>query len=485
MSEGNERSLKSSAALSARWMSVATIVRVAAQLTQLFVLGRLLIPEDFGLMAMVMVVIVVGQAIGDAGISNAVIHYQNATRRELSSLFWLNVGAGVTVFVLAILSAPLVATIYSEPRLVELVRLASVVFLIMPLGQLSQVLHEKELLFPRLAVIEMVAAVAGLIVAVGYALRGAGVHSLVWGVIAQAATKAVLLALGGWSRWRPSFFFAWSECRRFMRFGLFQMADRVFNQAGAQVDRLLMGVLLGARPLGFYNIAYNLALRPFVLVNPIVTRVGFPVLARVQASDEQLRRGFAQMIEMISAVMVPLYVALIVLAEPVIHVGPSAKYVAAIPMLQVLGFVGIVLSLGNPMGSLILARGRPDISFAINVGRIVLDVAAVLLAAPRGAVAVAVAILIVRGGILFPFGFYVRWKLVGMRPGEYLAALAPFFGASAVMAAVVWPLTRWVAWPSYLVELLCCAAVGVVVYAGVLLTFSRTRVSRMWSAVRS
>lgn len=485
MSEGVTSGLRRSAASSARWMTAATTTRVAAQLIQVAVLGRLLAPEDFGLMAMVMIVIVFGQAVGDAGISNAVIHYQDATRRELSSLFWLNIIAGFAVFALAWGTAPLIAALYSQPRLVGLVHLASVVFLVMPFGQLFQVLHEKELMFRRLSVVEMTAAVAGLGVAVGYALAGGGVYSLVWGVVVQAAVKALLLAAGGWARWRPGFEFAWSQCRRFIRFGLFQMADRVFNQVGAQVDRLLLGVLLGARSLGLYNVAHSLVLRPILLVNPIVTRVAFPVFARVQRRDEQLRSGFVQMIELIAAVMVPLYAILIVFAEPVIYVLPGGKFAEAIPLLRVLGFVGVVLALGNPMGSLVLAKGRPDVSFALNVLRIVLDVIAVSIAARSGAVAVAVAVLIVRAGVMLPLGFYVRWMLVRMRPMEYIGAVAPFFFSAVVMGASAQALSRAVTWPSYEVELAAGLVAGALVYAAVLALFYRSRVLRIWRNIRS
>jgi len=477
--------LRRQAASSARWMTIATVVRVVTQLAQVFILGRLLAPEDFGLMAMVMFVVVLGQAIGDAGISNAVIHYQDTTRRELSSLFWLNVAVGAVVFALAWLCAPLFAAVYHEPRLVSLVRLSSVVFLVMPLGQLFQVLLEKGLVFRRLALIEIIAALVGLAAAVWCALEGYGVYALVWGMLALAAVKAVLLASLGWSVWRPALVFAWSACRRFLRFGVFQMGDRVVGQMGAQVDRFLLGVLVGARPLGFYNVAYNLALRPFVLVNPIVTRVAFPVFARVQTRDEQLRKGFLQMIELIALVLVPLYTALVVLAEPIIYVGPSAKFAEAIPMLRVLGLAGMVLSLGNPMGSLILAKGRPGVSLAMGALRTVLDIIAVSITARMGAVAVAVAVLIVRAGVMFPLGFGIRWMLVRMRPGEYLAALAPFFLASIAMAATMWSMGHWIEWPSQLVQLAVVLVVGSGIYAGLLLLFRREMIVRIIATVRS
>jgi O-antigen/teichoic acid export membrane protein len=485
VADPKQEKLRSKAASSARWMTVATATRVVAQLLQLFILGRLLDPEDFGLMAMVTVVLVFGQTVGDAGISNAIIHYQDAKRRELSSLYWLNVMAGAVVFAALLLSAPLVADLYDEPRLTGLVTLASFALLIAPFGHQFQVLHEKELLFRRLALIEISAAVAGLIVAVSCALRGQGVHSLVWGLLGGAAVKALLLGGAGWVRWRPELRFRWNECRRFFRFGAFQMAERVCNQVGTQMDRLLLGIMVGARPLGFYNVAHNLALRPYLLINPIVTRVAFPVFARVQTRDDQLRSGFLQMIELIAAVLIPLYTALVVLAEPIIHVGPSAKWAASVPLLQILGLVGMVLSLGNPVGSLILAKGRPGLAVAINALRIVLDIIAITIAARFGLRAVAIAVLIVRAGIMFPLGFGVRWMLVRMRPLEYLSTIAPFFASSAIMGAAMYAVSRWIDWPMHVVELVVGLVVGCAVYVAVLLLWQRDRVTRIWSNVKS
>ncbi len=477
--------LRSQAASSARWMSVATALRIASQLLQVFILGRLLIPEDFGLMGMVLTVVVFGQAMGDAGISNAIIHYQDATKRELSSLDCLNVFAGVVVFAIVWSSIPLVVQFYDEPRLTPLLKLVSLVFVITPLGQQFQVLHEKELLFRRISLIEMVSSITALTVGVTCALRAQGVHSLVWALLSHAVMRAFLLCAAGWKIWRPSLRFRWGECRRFLRFGLFQMGERFLNQLGSQMDRVILGAMLGARSLGFYYVAHNLSLRPFQIINPIVTRVAFPVFARIQARDDQLRSGYLQMMELISAVLIPLYTVLIVLAEPVLHVGPGPQWGASVPLLQVLGFVGMVLSLGNPMGSLILAKGRAGLAFLLNVIRIVLDIVAITIAAKHGMRAVAIAVLIVRAGVMFPLGFYVRWILVRMKPREYIGAIAPFVVSAAIAGAGMFAASRLIAWPSQWLELVVCGLGGVLFYAGVLLTFQRARLIRLWKTIRA
>jgi lipopolysaccharide exporter len=466
-------------------MSVATAIRVIAQITQLFVLARLLTPDDFGLMAMVMVVIVLGQALGDAGISNALIHYQNASRNEISSLYWLNILAATLVCVLVWLAVPLFVEFWHEPRLANLIRWALLALFVSPFGMQFQVLLEKELRFRRIAAIETCGALTSLVVGVATALTGSGVYSLVWALISQAAIKAVLLMASGLPRWRPQLRLKWGECSRFLRFGVFQMGDRVVNQFSSQMDKLMIGAIIGARPLGFYSVSHNLAVRPFVTINPAVTRVAFPVFSRVQSNDSQLRKGYIQVIELIGAVMFPLYTAIIVLAGPIIRIGPGPQWEPSIPLLQILGVSGLVLSLGNPIGSLLLAKGRVGMSLAINVVRIVLDAAAVWISAPHGITAVAFAILFVRLGVMFPLEFYVRWVLVGMRPGEYLAAIVPLFLAVVVMGGAMTALSWLVPWPAEIVRLVACVAAGGAVYATLMLTWQRQRTIRLWTLIRS
>ena len=152
--------LRKRATSGARWTGSATGVRILLQFVQLAVLARLLRVEDFGLMAMVNVVLAFALTFADSGVSNAIIHYRDAQRGELSSLYWLNLICGVLVAASLWLLAPFIASIYNEPPLIELLRAGASVFVIAPLGQQFQALMERDLRFRRLASIEVAAVVS-------------------------------------------------------------------------------------------------------------------------------------------------------------------------------------------------------------------------------------------------------------------------------------------------------------------------------------
>lgn len=480
------RRLRRSAAAGARWTALAQATRIVTLFVQLAFLGRLLGgATDFGLFAMINVVVVLGNAFGDAGVSKAIIHFQDADRGELSSLYWLNLMAGALVFAAAWLLAPVVAGFYHEPRVLEPLRLAAWVFPLAAVGQQFQVLMERSLQFQRLSLVEVVAVVLGAAVSVLCAWRGLGVDSLVWGMLTATGTKALALAAFGWREWRPSLHFSARDCGRFIRFGAFQMGERLLNALGQQVDKVLIGAFMGPVPLGYYDLAYRLVVRPLQVIAPVFSRVGFPVFSRVQHDFDRLRKGFMEMLDVIVAMMTPLYAAIAVLAAPIVHIQLGAGYEPVIPLLRILSLLGFLYSIGTPMGSILLARGRADVAFYLNVLRTALFAAAVVLGSRFGVEGIAWALILAAVLVQVPVGFYIRWRLIDMRPGPYLKSV----GAGLLVAGVVGALSllavERVAWPGDIVLLAVVLPVAGALYLGLARWWFPTRAARLLTILRS
>jgi O-antigen/teichoic acid export membrane protein len=280
------------AAVGAWWIGCAKIITLALQLLQLAVLARLLTPEDFGLIALVSIVVGLAQTYADAGQSGAIIHRQDATAEQLSSLFWLSQGIGFLLFLGLLLFAPLIGMAYREPELSSLIGLAAVAFLVAPLGQQPGLLLQKALRFEVLALIDVIAAAAGVSVAIALAFGGMGVHAVVWGQLGTVVARTVAQVAFGRREWRPLPHFRLTDLKGYLRFGFFQMAERTVNFLGANLDKLLVGSLIGTKALGYYSVAYQLVMRPMQVVNPVFTRVAFPLFAKVQTDNERLRAGF-------------------------------------------------------------------------------------------------------------------------------------------------------------------------------------------------
>lgn len=477
--------LRRRATSGARWTGTSTALKILTQFVQLAILARVLRVEDFGIMAMVNVVLAFGQTFVDAGVSNALIHYRDARREELSSLYWLNVLAGVAVCILMWFAAPLAAAIYRQPSLVDLLRAASVIFVVGPVGQQFQALLERDLRFRRLSIIEITAQIAGATTGIVLALRGYGVWSLVWANVLQVGIKTVLLTVVGWSTWRPMLRFVPAECRRFLHFGLFQMGERTVSLLGQHLDKIVIGILMGPKSLGYYELAYRLVARPYQTINPIFTRVAFPVFSAVQKDRDRLRKGYLELIEMLGAIMVPLHIGLFALAPVFVRVQLGPDYEPTIPLLRILSIVGLTFSLTSPAGSLLLACGRADLGFYINVMRTVLIFAGIWIGSRFGLEGIAWALVIVITVFMFPTHVAVRRRLVGMTLREFVARLLPFTWPSLVAGAVCIVSHRVIPWPSDMVELGVMLVVASAIYLGWLALLERPRLNRLLALVRS
>ncbi len=436
MNRDEIRELRRRATSGARWTGTATAVRVTVQVAQLAILARLLEPSDFGLMSLAGVAVAFGQAFGDFGLSNAIIHYQDATRRELSSLYWVNLLAGAVVYGVLWVAAPqLVHVFHDAPRLPALVRVVSLVFVLIPVGQQFQVLLERELRFRRLAVIDAAANVVGAVAGIGGALRGLGVYALVASLLVTTAARALLLAASGWRRWHPDAVLDPRSCGRFLRFGAWQMGERGLNVLGQQLDRIIIGATMSTAQLGYYDLGWKLVIRPYQILTPVFTRVAFPVLSRVQHDLERVRKGFLEMIDVVATAMGAIYGGIAALAAPYVLLQLSGDYGPTIVIVRVLAGVGFLFALGTPMGSVLLALGRPDVGMKLNALRTALFAAAIAVGARFGAVGVAAAILLAMVGVMVPVGFGVRARVMRLGARPYVAAVGPALVTAAVAAA--------------------------------------------------
>ncbi len=472
------------AATGSKWTGASSIYMVVVQLLLLAILARILEPSDFGLMAIVMVIVGFAQAFSDVGISNAIIHRQDTTAEQLSSLYWLNIIVGCIVFYLVLSTSSLVASFYSETRLEKLMFWTAFVFLITPFGQQFQVLLQKELRFKTLATIEIIAVTFGAIVSIIAAVNSLGVFSLVLGQLASSTVKSFLFARVGWYSWRPVLRFRKDDLKGYIGFGLFQMGERSIGYLGKQLDKIVIGIMLGPQALGYYSIAHQLMLRPFQAFNPIITRIIFPVFSKFQSDNQRLRRNYLEVIRVIALVLMPVYIGLIVLAELLLTLLLGQGWDASISVFRILAILGMFYSLGDPIGSLLLAKGRADISFYMNVMVIFLYGASVWLGSSMGLNGIAWALVIVTTVVFFPMGFWIRWRLIGMRPLEYLKSFLPFLVLSCIAGVVVLFVSTFTKLSAPAVELMVLLVIGAGTYLVMLVFFQRKLLRRLFAQAR-
>ncbi len=415
--------LKRKALSAVRWTSLDMLGKTALQFLQIVVLVRFLDPDDFGLMAITVAIIAFAQIFADVGISNAIVHKQDIGQEQLSSLYWLNVSASSVLMLILMLASPVFAALYDERRIIPILIWVSVSFPLAALGRQLLVVAQKDLRFAELTLVEVLAALIGLVVAVFIAKAGGGVYALVAALLARVLATTVL----AWSilagNWRPLWRLRLSEIREFLHFGGYMLGFNLVNTLSSQADILIGGRMLGATAMGLYSMPRLICLRLSAGINGIVTRVGFPVMSKVQAERATLRRVYAKILRMTAFVNFPIYVSLALFAPEIVSVIFGAQWEDSIIVLRVLALWALFRSTSNPAGSLLFAVGRADLAFWWSVGVAAFTIPALFLGAFLGLEALAWSALVTAAAPVVPIWFVLIRPICGIEFRDYFAQL--------------------------------------------------------------
>jgi len=447
-----------------RWTTFAMVGKSGLQFAQVAVLARLLAPADFGLMAMVLAVMAFIQVFTDLGVSNAIIHHQDISANQLSSLYWLNVTVGAALMLaLMTFSSGIGALMFNRPDLQPVLISISVSILLSAAGQQLRVMAEKSLRFAILAKIEIAAALAGFTAAVCWAWLAPGVYALVAGVLVNGLVQTLLLWLLAADGWQPAFRLRLNEIRHFLQFGGYMMANNFVNSFNAQADILIAGRLFPAATLGVYSLPRSLSLSVAGAINPVITRVGLPVMAKAQHDKAFLKSIYLKTMRMTASINFPIYIALAVFAKESVLLVFGPKWIESAPLLVYLAIWGMFRSCGNPVGSLLLAVGRADLSFRWNLGLLFVGPPALWIGAHWGIVGLAITQAALMVTLMIPAWYFLVWPHCGARALEYaqsmlgplvaaLLAVTLAYLAVSGLAASLWRLggAALVAIPAYL-----------------------------------
>lgn len=419
-----------------RWTTLAMVGKSGLQFAQVAVLARLLAPADFGLMAMVLAVMVFIQVFTDLGVSNAIIHHQDISANQLSSLYWLNVVVGACLMlVLMLFSGDIGVLIFNRPDLQPVLISISVSILLAAAGQQLRVMAEKSLRFATLAKIEIAAALSGFAAAICWAAIAPSVYALVAGVLVNGLVQTLLLWLLAADGWRPTFRLRPGEIRHFLKFGGYMMANNFINSFNAQADILIAGRLFPAATLGVYSLPRSLSLSVAGAINPVITRVGLPVMAKAQHDKAFLKSIYLKTMRMTASINFPIYIALAVFSEETVLLVFGQKWIESAPLLVYLAIWGMFRSCGNPVGSLLLAVGKADLSFKWNLAMMFFVPPSLWAAAHWGIVGLALAQAGLMAALFIPGWYFLVLPHCGARGMEYaFSLLSPLISAMLAVA---------------------------------------------------
>ncbi|MCC2614819.1 MOP flippase family protein [Aestuariibacter halophilus] len=424
-----------------QWTTLSTLFRALLFVLQLAVASRFLNATALGIFALVQLTVMFFQLLMDLGVGQSVIHQQRTRRRHLNALgfmcFCVALGLAVGVYLLA----PLVAFLFSSPGLVEPLRVAALVFVFSGWSRMNLAVLQKHMRFGAIASAEFMAVFISVMCSILLLLMGHGVYALIAGIVMNQGLLALFLWLFSGRKWFFSLPDNWTELRRYWHFGLYQSGANVVNFFNSQVDVILVGKLLGTEILGGYHLVRQLCFKPAMLINPVVTRVAYPYMAKMREHTD-LATTYAMIVKLLSWVNFSLYAAMAVFAEPLIAVffGPAWLHVTG--LMQILAVWCLLRSAQNPVGALLMAVGKVRRSLWWNVALLLLFPASIAVGTQWGVIGVATALAATQFVAYFGHWWWLLFKTVGLSAGQYSLALARPASAALLCAACAVVLMR-------------------------------------------
>jgi PST family polysaccharide transporter len=408
--------------------------RTALQLVSTVVLARLLAPADFGLLAMVTAIVGLADLLREFGLSGAIVRLRAIDERMWAAIHRFSIVLGLVAAGLAAAAAPLVAALYAEPRLLALTLVLAPLVLVNSVAMPLQAALQRDLRFGAIAVIEIVAAAAGVAAAVLAAILGAGYWSLVLlpGVTA-VARLALLLGVRRPPLRAPS---RWRDLLPVVGTGGSIFGVEVLNYAARNLDNILVGRVLGPAVLGVYTRAYALLMLPISQLNGPLARVGLPVLSRLRDDPDAYRRYVRAAMLVIAYAAIPTFAVAAALADPLVLVLLGPQWEAAAPIFALLAIAGVAQALGNVSGWLYVSLGRAPRQLAyFAVTKPLVLVAFVAGLAWNGVLGLALLYGLVSCALLVP-GFLLAIRGTFVTPADvFLPVLRPVLLAPLAFAA--------------------------------------------------
>ncbi|RKP53192.1 colanic acid exporter [Cohnella endophytica] len=466
-------SLRTKGITAMKWYSMAAVCITLIQLLQFVVLSRILTPSDYGLIGMITAVVNIFMGFSDMGISNVIIQRQNMSNNNLSSLYILNLMICGIVCAIVWVLAPTIAWFYHEPQLVPLIHWMSFICVIPAIGQQFQILFQKEIKFNSTTLIEILSHVISFTVAIATAYLGFGVYALVWSFLVNVSVKSIGLVIIGRKVWKPTLHFAWVDVKSFISFGIYQTGTSVLYTVNSRIDYLILGSTLGAEKLGYYMFAYQLCIIPMQKLNPMIAQISLPIYAKIQNEIDLLRKGYLQMIGMISFICPPIFFGLMVTAHNFVPLIFGSQWEPSIIIVQILSGVMLMQSV-TTSASLLAAKGKVNITFKYMLISMVVQFPGVALGAYLGGtLGVAIAYLFVQFILFLIHYFYIIRRILGSCFRQYIGSMSQGVLYSANMAVCVLLINKFVRFHSEYVQLSIQVGAGVILYVTVFYYFKR------------
>ncbi len=445
------------------WTTIQQFGKQGIAFLTSLILARLLSPQEFGLIAMISVFIALGDGVIKSGLTNSLIRSDNLDELDYSTVFYFNLLGSFVVYGILYFSAPLIAKFYNQSQLAEIIQIYGVVFIINAFSAVQLARLTKQMDFKT----QMIAAIPSMIISstigISLAYNGYGVWSLVWYYLIYSGLSTIQL----WyhSKWIPILKFSAEKFKIHFNYGFKIMLSGTIDILFTNIYAIIIGRYFLPAQVGFYNRASTLQMFPVVNLSMILSKVSFPLFAKIQHDNEKLKSVYKKMMQMVTFLIAPTLIFMGVLAEPLFRFLFTEKWLPAVPYFQILCFNGILYPLHSYNLQILNVKGRSDLFLKLELIKKVIVVIMLVISFQFGIFGLLIGSTIT-STIAFFLNNYYSGKYIGYNAFEQLKDVLPIVIIAAFSGSIIYLIDTYVFKPNLIdfLRLLLNFLIGLILF---------------------
>jgi len=380
-------------------------------------MARILLPSDYGLIAMLTIFIAVAQTLVDSGMTTSVIREKNIQPIDYSTVFITNLLISLSVYIIVFAIAPLVGAFYKQPILVDILRVYAISFVINAFVAVHLAKFTKELNFKKQFSYQVPSTLIGAAAGFAFAYHGYGVWSLVYMNIVQPVVYG--LSLWIFSGWRPGLAFSKERFRHHFSFGYKLTLSGLLNTIYVNLYRIIIGKAFSPAQVGYFTQADNMRNLPVMQLSNVLNKVTYPLFAKIE-DDVQLKKAYKMVMSLVLSISALLMLGLLLVAKPLFLILLGEKWLPAVPYFQILCIASMMLPIGTYNLNILKVKGRSDLFLKVEVIKKIIGTICLFAAIPLGIEAIVWSLCITNIFFAYLNGFFSGKLIDYLLPEQFI-----------------------------------------------------------------
>jgi O-antigen/teichoic acid export membrane protein len=433
------KTLKEKTINAAIWSTIERFGQQGLKFIVTIILARLLGPYEFGLIGMITIFITVSEIFVNSGLGVALIQKKNTDDKDFSTVFYFNLLVSIILYLVLYFSSPLISRFYSEPKLILITRVLTLIIIINAFSTIHLTKLKKILNFKKITKVSIISSVLSGVIGITLALSNFGIWSLVFYHISYRLFRAILFWV--YDNWHPSFEFSIMAFKDLFNYSSKLLLSALLNRFFIDIYNVIIGKFFSAASLGFYDRAKKLQMLALRNLSATTQAVTFPALSLVQDDKERLQRGYRKIFEMAAFINFSIMSLMIVIAKPLIILLLTDKWIQVIPYLQLLCIVGITYPLQALNLNVLKVKGRSDLFLLLEIIKKVFIIIAIVIGYRYGIEGLIIG-QIITSIISYFINSYFSGKFIDFSTSKQIYTLFPYLMITSIVGVFIFILTN-------------------------------------------